>query len=337
MRWNPVRTASLAVVATVLVVGAGIPAGIARAAASERTLVPRSTCTPNYFASSSDVAGIASATGKVIERWMAPPENLMASIAERSHSVKREHYSLRGVVGSLSISKASDGSYQFRFAVGRLTVFTGQALPVATPGGGVREVDVQLTLTLSAISKRLPGRPSGTLALTGMIVKDPSKPKPGVKRTGDVALTNFLPRSGDPHGPRNGRYSWTREPGVGGTFSYSDSLILLCPPDATHGPADVTAVGRSFVAPDGTVHGRADAKATGGWIPAGDSLLEGTCVEATGQFALKKLEDGSGNTVSGTTTGVSGVCDPVFGSFPALTNNATDYDFSSTPTFPGEW
>jgi hypothetical protein len=325
----------------VLAVTAGVSGASAGAATAGKVVSHSAPCTPDYFAKSNDVAGIASATGKVIERWTSPPENSMASIAAgwKPHNVKPKHerYSLHGVVGRLTVTKATDGSFHFQFTFRGATVFTGQAVPGASSGGHVTEVDVQLTLSLSAISKRLPGRPSGTLALTGSVIRDPSKPKPGLKRTGDVTLTNFLPNRGDVHGPRNGTYSWVREPGIGSTFSYSDSVILICPTDATHGLSDVTAVGRSYVATDGTVHGRADAKATGGWIPTGDSLLEGACSEATGQYAMKKLEDGSGNTVSGTTTGVSGVCDPIFGAFPSLTNNATDYDFSSTATFPGEW
>ena len=169
-------------------------------------------------------------------------------------------------------------------------------------------------------------------------------PVHGVKRSASITLIDFLPEEGDPHGPRNGSYAWEREPGVGGKFQFQDSLVLLCPDNPTNAAADLTAVARWYRAADGGVHGRSDAKATGGQIAAGQSWIGVTC--AKGQttampaegFWMMKLEDANGATVVGMadTTG-SEPCDPVFGPVPSVSNNATDYDFSSPVTFPNEW
>jgi hypothetical protein len=171
-------------------------------------------------------------------------------------------------------------------------------------------------------------------------VRDPVK---GVKRTASIALTNFLPEEGDPHGPRNGSYSWEREPSVGGKFQFQDSLVLLCPNNPTNAASDLTAVARWYHSTDG-VHGRSDAKATGGQMLTGQTWMGVTC--AKGQtisspaegYWMMKLEDASGATVSGQadTVGLA-PCDPVFGAVPSLSNNATDYNFAAAVTFPGEW
>lgn len=168
-------------------------------------------------------------------------------------------------------------------------------------------------------------------------------PLHGVKRSAAITLTNFLPEEGDAHGPRNGSYSWEREPGVGGKFQFQDSLILLCPNNPTNAVADLTTVARWYHTTDG-VHGRSDSKATGGQIATGQTWMGVTC--AKGQttampaegFWMMKLEDASGATVTGQadTTGAD-PCDPVFGAVPSVSNNATDYDFSAAVTFPNEW
>jgi hypothetical protein len=172
-------------------------------------------------------------------------------------------------------------------------------------------------------------------------VHDPVK---GVKRSASIALTNFLPEEGDAHGPRNGSYSWEREPSIGGKFQFEDSLVLLCPTNSTNAVADLTAVARWYHAPDGGVHGRSDAKATGGQMLTGQTWLGVTC--AKGQttsapaegFWMMKLEDANGATISGQadTIGLT-PCDPAFGAVPSLSSNATDYNFAAAVTFPGEW
>lgn len=168
-------------------------------------------------------------------------------------------------------------------------------------------------------------------------------PVKGEKRTATLTLTNFH-FDDDAHGPRSGSYSFKREPGVGGKFQFTDSLVLLCPSNPSNLVADVTAVARWYKASDGAVHGRSDAKATGGQIAAGNAWLGVTC--AKGQttsapaegFWMMKLESSTGATVSAQadTTG-SEPCDPVFGPVPSTTSNASDYDFSASVSFPNEW
>ena len=173
-------------------------------------------------------------------------------------------------------------------------------------------------------------------------VKDPAR---GVKRSAQITLTNFLPDDGDPHGPRNGSYSWLREPGTGGMFQFQDSVVLLCPSNPNALAADLTTVARWYKAADGSVHGRSDSKATGGQIAAGDTWVGLTCAQgqssmmapAEGEWMMK-LEDSSGATVQGQlySSGVT-PCDPAFGPVPDVNGNATDYDFSAAVTFPGQW
>ena len=53
---------------------------------------------------------------------------------------------------------------------------------------------------------------------------------------------------------------------------------------------------------------------------------------------MMKLEDSTGATLTSRTAQAgSDPCDPVFGAVPSATDNKTDYDFTSSVTFPGEW
>jgi hypothetical protein len=78
---------------------------------------------------------------------------------------------------------------------------------------------------------------------------------------------------------------------------------------------------------------------TGGTNPLGDTLVSFACGDkpikgAPGlptAYALTKLEDGTGNTVSSRQVfrnETTPNCDPDFGEIPAVTNNATDSPFS---------
>jgi hypothetical protein len=172
-------------------------------------------------------------------------------------------------------------------------------------------------------------------------LRDPVK---GVKRTASITLVDFLPEEGDAHGPRNGSYSWEREPGVGGKFQFQDSLILLCPANPSGAVADLVSVARWYKAADGSIHGRGDAKATGGQIAAGNAWLGVTCAQGATTAApaegywMMKLEDASGATVAGQADTIgSSPCDAAFGPVPSVSDNATDYDFSAAVTFPNEW
>ena len=172
-------------------------------------------------------------------------------------------------------------------------------------------------------------------------VDDPVK---GVKRTATITLTNFLPEEGDAHGPRNGSYLWEREPGIGGKFQFQDTLVLFCLPNPAGAQSDVTSVARWYKASTGEVHGRSDSKATGGQLPTGDTWMGVTCAKGPTTsappegFWMMKLEDGTGATVVSRSAQLgTDPCDPVWGPVPSATDNKTDYDFSASVTFPGEW
>jgi len=171
-------------------------------------------------------------------------------------------------------------------------------------------------------------------------------PVKGVKRTATITLTNFVPDDVQAvvHGPRNGAYTWEREPGVGGFFQYQDSLILNCPANTARAAADISAVARWYKAADGAVHGRSDAQATGGQIPAGDKWEGVTCAQgpsatapAEGEWLMKE-EDASGNSlfVGHIQLGLT-PCDPVFGAVPDANDSTNDYNFSAAVTFPGQF
>lgn len=184
-------------------------------------------------------------------------------------------------------------------------------------------------------------RSSGQITDTFDNLHDPVK---GVKRSASITLTNFMPEEGDAHGPRNGSYTWEREPGVGGKLQFQDTLTLFCLPNPTGAQSDVSTVARWYKAADGQVHGRTDARATGGQLPAGDTWMGVTC--AKGQttsapaegFWMMKLEDSTGATVTSQSAQVgTEPCDPVFGAVPSATDNTADYDFTAAVTFPGEF
>jgi hypothetical protein len=168
----------------------------------------------------------------------------------------------------------------------------------------------------------------------------------GVRRTATITLTNFIPDDAQEasHGPRNGAYTWEREPGVGGFFQYEDSFILNCPSNTARAVADVKAVARWYRAADGSVHGRGDAQATGGQIPAGDKWEGVTCAQGPSSSAppegewLMKEEDSTGASlfVGHIKVGLA-PCDTVFGQVPDENDSTNDYDFTKAVTFPGEF
>jgi len=131
------------------------------------------------------------------------------------------------------------------------------------------------------------------------------------------------------------------EPGIGAWSQLQASLILHCPANPTAQVVDIAAVHRFFTRiADVTkaVQLRADAKAVGGQLPSGDSLIELHCFIANGPtLDLSKLENASGGTVNGNTSGTAAACDPAFGPVPGLSNNATDFNFSAPISFPGQW
>jgi hypothetical protein len=174
-------------------------------------------------------------------------------------------------------------------------------------------------------------------------LNDPSK---GVKRTATITLTDFVPDDAQEvsHGPRNGAYTWEREPGVGGFFQYEDSFILNCPSNSARAIADVKAVARWYRAADGSVHGRSDAQATGGQIPTGDKWEGVTCAQGPSSSApaegewLMKEEDATGASlfIGHIQVGVT-PCDTIFGKVPDENDSTNDYDFTAAVAFPNEF
>lgn len=217
---------------------------------------------------------------------------------------------------------------------------------VTTTNGSVTQTTTQLSIDDTAYRSVVPTEPStGQIGATFTSLTDTSRPAgQQTKTVAGVTLTSFLPQEGDPHGPRSGSYTHLGEPGVGGAFTFADTLALLpspCAPGVAPGPASLTTVARWYQAGDGSLHGRSDAKATGGQIPAGDAWLESACTQnSTRRYEVDKIEDATGSTVAGHVVPSSppaSPCDAAFGSVPSLTNNATDYDFTAAPSFPNEW
>jgi hypothetical protein len=182
------------------------------------------------------------------------------------------------------------------------------------------------------------------------IVKDPSKPAPGEKRTATIKLIAFLPEEGDPHGPRTGQYVWEREPAIGGSLEFQDTVVLLCPSNPTSAPADLIAVARWYHAAGGSIHGRSDAQASGGQIPSGDKWMGVTCAQGQSStqpaegYWMMKLEDAGGITIEGQAATVgSAPCDTLLGGTPpSVSDNSHDFAFSSVSfsapyPFPNQW
>lgn len=209
----------------------------------------------------------------------------------------------------------------------------------------VRERKGSATMDFDALAQVATSeRARGQITTAFDIVHDPSKPAPGNKRSATITFASFLPEEGDAHGPRNGSYTYEREPGVGGKLSFQDSLILLCGSAQDGQVSELATVARWYKSTDGSIFGRSDAQASGGQIAAGDKWVGVTCAKgqtsaAPGEgYWLMKEESSSGATVAGhaDTTG-SSPCAAAFGPVPDLSSNANDYDFTKPVTFPNEW
>lgn len=240
---------------------------------------------------------------------------------------------VKSTTGTADFVKVMSGSITHAGPIESDVADAGAAVAVENKGSVTFDYDALATVVTTEKAR-------GQITDTFDNVHDPVK---GVKRSATVALTNFLPEEGDPHGPRNGSYSWEREPEVGGKFQFEDSLVLLCPSNPNNLVADLTTVARWYHSTTG-VHGRSDSKATGGQIAAGDTWMGVTC--AMGQTAsapaegywMMKLEDSTHATVVGQadTTGAA-PCDPAFGAVPSVSDSSNDYNFSSPLSYPGEW
>jgi hypothetical protein len=196
--------------------------------------------------------------------------------------------------------------------------------PSAHDGSGTASLDLGPLATLTKESI------SGTLALNFTVSSTEKKVI--------FTMNDFTARASVP--PRSGHYVFRRVNGTGGTLKFIQDMVLRCttgtatttPPTGT---TPVTAVARWIDASDG-VHFRGDAGATGGQVPNGEKWEGVTCAQGRDPretFWMMKLEDASGNTVSGqssqNTAGATGdPCDPmIFGAVPAIDNATTDFKF----------
>ena len=300
-------------------------------------------CHPHLFARTGE---IISHVNRHFFKMLTHAEDLIKNNPLTSGESKTWENVKNGIDRKLVMTLEADGSYSFVLTLSNgtttATVMTGSI--DTTTSGTVTETKGSATFDYSALASVVTTEKStGQITDTFDIVKDTSKPAPGEKRTASMTLTNFH-FDDDLHGPRNGSYSWEREPGVGGKFQFTDSLVLLCPANPSLLDADLTAVARWYKSSDGSVHGRSDAKATGGQIAAGDTWMGVTCAQGATTTApaegywMMKLEDSSGATVAGAADTLGSTpCDSIFGAVPSVTNNASDYDFTAAVTFPNEW
>ena len=253
---------------------------------------------------------------------------------------------LYGQVEQVILTRDSVGNYSFEedeAAEEAPTSFVRVVLAnlISTGGGGISPAEIRGTLSIdfSAIASVV-----STASLRGQesvafdFITDPSKPAPGKKENITVAFTSLSLRSDDQHGPRTGSYTQVREPQIGESLQFTASLVLLCPANPSGAVSDTQSVERKYKTSDGTTHSRGDGTASGGQLPAGSNWVEARCSASRANFRLAKLEDSSGNTVEGSVSGSpSTACDAAFGAAPQVSSNATDFNFSGVPTFPGEY
>ena len=319
------------------------PAAPQDATASQDLTSAGTDCHPHLFARTGE---IISHVNRHFFKMLAHAEALIRSHPnlQSGESVTWENVGENGIDRKLVMTLNADGSYSFVLTLNNTTVMTGSIDTTVT--GTVTETKGAATFDYSALASVVTTEKStGQITDTFDIVKDTSRPAgQQEKRSATMTLTAFH-FDDDLHGPRNGSYSWEREPGVGGKFQFTDSLVLLCPANPSLLSADLTAVARWYRAADGSVHGRSDAKASGGQITAGNTWIGVTCAQGLSSsvappeaYWMMKLENSSGATVVGAVDQLGDApCDPAFGAVPSLNNNATDYDFSSTVSFPNEW
>jgi hypothetical protein len=333
---------------------------MAPAASSDAVTRGGSECHPHLFANTDEVIGRVNFHFFKLVRHV---EEVIKTDPASSTGNTRIFENVRaGIDRRLTITGTTnaDGSvtYDFKLELAAVAttetfvqVMSGTLTHSGPPAGEVADAGAavavenkgNVSFDFDALHSVVASEPArGQLSDTFDNLHDPVK---GVKRTATITLSNFIPDDAQAvmHGPRNGSYTWEREPGVGGFFQYQDSLILNCPSNPARAVADIAAVARWYKAADGSVHGRGDAQATGGQIPLGDKWEGVTCAQGSTSTApaegewLMKEEDSTGASifVGHVQIGVT-PCDAIFGAVPDETDSINDYNFSSAVTFPGE-
>jgi hypothetical protein len=312
-------------------------------------------CHPHLFARTSEVVWRLNA---IFYRHLRHVEHLLAHRATRlDGGTGTWTQAGTGLEVQRQLTITSDGGV-FNFALQLapanqtpprwVEVLSGSTTRTATSTGTERIGS--LDLDFDALHSVIPSeRLTGTVALAFDRVVDSTQPAPGVRKVSTVGFHGFSYGPLDPHGPRDGSFTHVGEPGVGGSISFQDSLVLLCPANPQRLAADAVTQARWYVTPTGALHGRADAKATGGQIASGESWSGVVCYQGaaairplatmeTGYWAMK-LEDGAGATVAGSArqAGDASSCDTAFGPVPSQANSSSDHDFSAPVTFPNQW
>jgi hypothetical protein len=260
----------------------------------------------------------------------------------------------------LTVTRSADGksyAYQLELAPAGQTppawvqVFSGTLTRSggdATTSPAIRHV--AMDFDYDALRTVIPTEKlTGTISVASERTTDATKPAPGVRKITTVTFAGFSFGPSDPHGKRGGTFTHVGEPGVGGSLTFQDAVVLLCPANPDKLVSDTTTVSRWYVAPGGNVHGRADARAASGQFAVGDTWLGVTCYAGargaqpmasseTAYWAMK-LEDSSGATVAGSThsAGDAIACDAIFGAVPKLTDSSADFDFTKQVSFPNQW
>lgn len=262
---------------------------------------------------------------------------------------------------SMTRTANADGSATFTFQLDLkqvaqpafATVMTGTVTTrgqagAADAGVTLHERSGSVTFDFSALKTVVPSEEAeGKIIDSFDNLVDPAR---GEKRLASVTLENFIADDDAGKTPRNASFVWEREPAVGGSFAFQDQVDFGCSKIAA-GAATVDAVARWYK--DGAVvHGRTDATASGGPFTSGKVLVGVTCGDgaAAGKPAegywMLKVESATGATLSGDAATVGAGCDakldPKSGPPPALSNNATDFDFSKLSfaapyPFPNQW
>jgi hypothetical protein len=229
------------------------------------------------------------------------------------------------------------------------TVLTGSVTSkgfggAADAGAVLTERSGSFTFDYSALKVVFPNAEvSGKVTDTFDHVSDPAK---GEKRVATLVLDQFMADDDSGRTPRTAQFVWEREPSIGGSFAFSDQVVLSCD-NPNRQAASLVAVARWYKTTSGSVHGRTDAEVTGGQIAAGNVWMGTTCGEGPSasspaeSFWLIKLETPSGS--SGQTSSAGAIpCDPALGAVPSLGSSANDFDFAhltfTTPyPFPNQF
>jgi len=316
-------------------------------------------CHPHLFARTGEVVWRLNA---VFHRHLRHAERLIRrnpTLVAGDTGVWSETGSGGEVQRQLTVTRSSDGkSYAFTLELAP----AGQTPPAwvqvlsgtLTRSGGATTTspvveDVTLDLDYDALRTVIPAeRLTGQIGIVSERTFDPSRPAPGKRKITTVTFQGFSFGPNDPHGLRGGTFTHVGEPGVGGSLTFDQAVVLRCPANPAKLVSDTTTVSRWYLS-GGAVHGRADARAAQGQFAVGDTWLGVTCYSGvrgvrpiaaaeTAYWAMK-LEDSSGATVAGSThlAGDATACDPAFGAVPKLTDPSADWDFSQQVSFPGQW